>query len=460
MSQAGSGAARPHWSSRFAFIMVASGFAVGLGNIWRFPYLVGENGGSAFILVYLACAFGIGAPLIMAELMIGRRGRADVIGSIQNVASEAGVSTGWGRVGGLALVATFAILASYMVIAGWTLDYMLQAASGALAGQGAQQSAAAYEGLMADPLRLGFWSACVVAITAFAVGRGITGGIEKAARFLMPALFLGMIALAVYAAVVGDIERAIAFLFTPDFSRIDADVVLVAVGQAFFSVGVGFGTMISFGAYLDRNTSISGTAMNIVAADTAVALIAGLAVFPLVFGFGLPPGSGPGLVFVSLPVAFGILPGGSLVALFFFFLLFAAAITSCIGLFEPLVSWVSERRGLSRRLAVWLSAALVWVAGFATILSLNHWQDIHPAAWLGMQSQSTIFDLQDFLAVNILLPLGALLTAIFVGWRCRPSVWRDEAIADPSWAISLWSFAIRYLIPLAIGGIFASAFIG
>lgn len=459
MSTEFDGAPRSRWSSRYSFILVASGFAVGLGNIWRFPYLTGENGGSAFVLVYLACAFGIGAPLIMAELLIGRRGGMDVIGSIRKVASETGASARWGWIGGLGLIATFLILAYYVVIAGWTLDYMVQSASGAMAGQSAGQSQTAFDALMASPLRMAFWSACIVAISAFTVARGITGGLERVARILMPMLLLGLIALAIYAGCVGDMSRAVNFLFTPDFSKIDANAVLVAIGQAFFSVGVGFGTMISFGAYLDRDMSIAGVATTIVAADTAVALIAGLAIFPIVFGFGLAVGSGPGLVFVSMPIAFGTLPGGSFVGLFFFALLFAAAITSCIGLFEPLVSWAHQRHGLHRPRAILTVASAIWLTSLATVLSLNRWDSFYPLEALELFAESTIYAVQDFIAVNILLPLGALLTAIFAGWVVAPKIWRSEGHGDAGRVIGIWHSSMRYLVPLAILSIFASVFL-
>lgn len=453
------GAPRSRWSSRYSFILVASGFAVGLGNIWRFPYLTGENGGSAFVLVYLACAFGIGAPLIMAELLIGRRGGMDVIGSIRKVASEAGASPRWGWIGGLGLIATFLILAYYVVIAGWTLDYMVQSASGAMAGQSAAQSETTFDALMASPVRMAFWSACIVAISAITVARGITGGLERVARILMPMLLLGLIALAIYAGVVGDMSRAVDFLFTPDFSKIDAHTVLVAIGQAFFSVGVGFGTMISFGAYLDRDMSIAGVATTIVAADTAVALIAGLAIFPIVFGFGLAAGSGPGLVFVSMPIAFGTLPGGSFVGLFFFALLFAAAITSCIGLFEPLVSWVHTRRGLPRPRAIFITAFAIWLTSLATVFSLNSWDNFYPLAALAIFAESSIYAVQDFVAVNILLPLGALMTALFAGWVVARKTWWHEAQGDSVGVIGVWHMVMRYFVPLAILSIFASLFI-
>jgi NSS family neurotransmitter:Na+ symporter len=267
------------------FLMASIGFAVGLGNIWRFPYVVGENGGSAFVLVYLLFAFGIGVPLVMAEWTIGRRGSgaASASGSVREVARQSGASIAWGKVGSLAVLAVFMLMLFYTVIAGWTMDYLVRAASGAFQGINAERSKAMFDNLMANPLRLGFWHTVVVLLTVYINSRGLKGGIEKAVNILMPALFVSLLLMVGYASVIGDFGAAVDFLLTPDFSRLKADTMLMALGQAFFSIGIAMAVMITYGSYLDRQTSIPRNAFIVVGADTLVALLAGFAIFPLVF---------------------------------------------------------------------------------------------------------------------------------------------------------------------------------
>ena len=331
---AGAGA-QESWSSRLTFVMASVGFAVGLGNIWRFPYIVGESGGSAFIFVYLLFALAIGVPLVMAEWAVGRRGSgaASASGSVCLVAREAGVAERWSGVGTMAVIAAFMLLMTYTVIAGWTMDYFLLALRGTFSGIDAAGSQATYDAMLDSPLRLTFWHTVVVAATVFINARGINDGIERAVNVLMPALFLCIVLMMGYAWVIGDMPAAARFLLTPDFSRITGEVMLLALGQAFFSIGIAMAVMITYGSYLDRGTSIPHNAFIVVGADTLVAFLAGFAIFPLVFQHGLPPDAGPGLVFQTLPIAFGELPGGRLFGCVFFFLLIAAAITSCIGVF-------------------------------------------------------------------------------------------------------------------------------
>ncbi|RXZ66540.1 sodium-dependent transporter [Pelagerythrobacter rhizovicinus] len=448
------------WSSRLALIFAASGFSVGLGNIWRFPYLTGENGGAAFILVYLACAFGIGLPLVMAELMLGRRGKRGVVGSLQAVAAKSGASERWGWIGKLALLATFAILSYYVVIAGWTLDYMVRATTGTFAGIGRQDSTAVFQSLMDSPWRMIVWGAITIGVTGLAVGRGLQGGIEKVTGILMPLFFVGLVLFAGYALLVGDAASAMRFLFVPDFSKIDGAVIAMAVGQAFFSVGVGFGTMVSFGSYLEEDVSIGSTAAIIVAADTAVALVAGLTIFPFVFLYGLEVTSGPGLVFETLPVAFGAMPAGELVGLAFFFLLFIAAITSCVGLLEPLAKRVRAVLGMRLPAATAMLGLLVFVASLGTVLSFNEWAGVYPLSVFAPFAESTIYVVQDYIAVNVLLPVGSLLTAIFTGWFANRRFWAEELSIGGPIAKAFWLPAMRYVIPIAIATLLIWAQLG
>ena len=448
------------WSSRLSFVLAASGFAVGLGNIWRFPYLTGENGGAAFLVVYLLCAFGIGMPLIMAELMLGRHGKRGIVSSLRAVAGQSRASRKWSWIGVLALLATFLILSYYVVIAGWTLDYALKASEGAFSEVEPVQSTALFGELMESPWRMLGWTLATVALTGLVVARGLKGGIEKVTSFIMPLFFVGLILLAIYALFFGDMGSAIDFLFVPDFSKIDGTVVAMAVGQAFFSVGVGFGTMVSFGSYLDDDVSIASTAGIIVAADTAVALIAGLIIFPFVFRYGLEVTSGPGLVFETLPVAIGAMPAGQLVGVVFFLLLFIAAITSCVGLLEPLAARVRHWFDVRLSTATVIMSVLVALVSVGSVLSFNRWAEFHPLETFGVLADQTIYVVQDYVAVNIFLPLGALLMALFVGWFASKDIWREQLATSARIFAVCWLPVMRFVVPPAIASIMVISMLG
>lgn len=455
------GDVRENWTSRLTFIMASVGFAVGLGNIWRFPYIVGESGGSAFIFVYLLFALAIGVPLVMAEWAIGRRGTtASASTSIRSVAREAGVSTRWAGVGTMGVIAAFMLLITYTVVAGWTIDYFLLAIQGTFRGIDATGSAEVYDSLMASPLRLTAWHTVVVVVTVMINARGINKGIEKAVNVLMPALFLSVVLMVGYAAVTGDMAAAARFLLTPDFSRITADTLLVALGQAFFSIGIAMAVMITYGSYLGRTTSIPQNAFIVVGADTLVAFLAGFAIFPLVFAHGLPPDSGPGLVFQTLPIAFGELPGGQLFSSVFFFLLIAAAITSCIGVFAPILAWVEERLQCSRAKAATVGGIALWLLGMGSVLSFNLLAEFHPLSFLPNFSGMTYFATTDFIMANVLLPVGAILTAVFIGWRVSGAILRDELGLSDGVGFRLWQLLIRFVVPVAVGFIFISSVSG
>lgn len=440
-----------HWSGRLVFLMASVGFAVGLGNIWRFPYLTGENGGGAFVVIYLACAFGIGVPLLMAELMIGRRGGLSPIGSMRAVAAETGASKSWSGVGLMALAAVFLILTYYAVIAGWTMDYFVRALSDDFRGITANGSQNMFEGLKSSPLRLVFWQTVVIAVMVLVICRGVKAGIEKAVNILMPALFVCLITMVIYAAIAGDFAAGFKFLLKPDFSKVTAGTFLVAIGQAFFSIGIAMATMMTYGAYLDKKVSIRNSAVIVVSADTFVALLAGFAIFPLVFANGLEPGSGPGLIFETLPVAFGQMFGGRAFGAVFFLLLIAAAMTSCIGCMEPLISWAEEHRGIKRLKAALIGGAIVWAVGLGTVASFGGWSDVFPLAFIPVFEQATVYGIVDYVSANLLLPVGGLLMALFAGW----AISRDVALAElglhrDSLSFKVWRLVIRYLAPAAI----------
>jgi NSS family neurotransmitter:Na+ symporter len=451
-----------NWTSRRTFLMASIGFAVGLGNIWRFPYMVGENGGSAFVLVYLLFAFGIGVPLVMAEWTIGRRGSgaASASGSIREVARQSGVSVAWGNVGGIAVLAVFMLMLFYTVVAGWTMDYLVRAASGDFQGINAEQSKAMFDSLMANPLRLGLWHTVVVLLTVYINSRGINAGIEKAVNILMPALFVSLLLMVAYAGSVGDIGKAAAFLLTPDFSRVTADTMLMALGQAFFSIGIAMAVMITYGSYLDSETSIPRNAFIVVGADTLVALLAGFAIFPLVFAHNLQPDSGPGLVFQTLPMAFGELPGGQVFSSIFFLLLIAAAVTSCIGNFAPVVAWTEEKFSMSHAQAARTAGFFMWLLGLGSVFSFNLWSEFHPLSFIDRFEGMTIYDSLDYVMANVLLPVGAFLTSIFIGWIASNNAIRQEMGLPDGLAYKFWRILIRFIVPIAVAIIFVVSITG
>jgi len=441
---AGSG---EQWSSRWGFLLAAVGFAVGMGNIWRFPYVTGQNGGSAFLFIYLAFALGIGLPLLITELSIGRRGRNSASGSIRAVAEECGRSKAWGAVGGLGILCAFIILSYYTVISGWTLDYFLRAAKGSLNGISASESGAMFSGLMNNPGRLMFWNTAVHLLIILVVRQGVQAGIERAVKFLMPALFVTLIVMVIYGMVAGDMAAAARFLLEPDFSKVTFRTAMEAIGQAFFSIGIGMGSLIVFGAYLPKEFSIPRTATLVIFLDTGVALLAGFAIFPLVFAYGLEPSSGSGLIFETLPLAFGQMPGGQLFGSIFFVLLITAALSSCIGLAEGVVNWVDQHWRIPREKGVLLMSGAAWLLGILSIMSLSDWSEFYPLDFVPVFVGKTIFDSLDFLAANILLLIGGMLLAIFFGWLVPKQLKLDELGVSDGLFFGFWRFMIRFVIP-------------
>lgn len=456
------GKVQENWSNRLTFLMASVGFAVGLGNIWRFPYIVGENGGSAFVVVYLAFAFGIGVPLVMAEWTIGRRGAgaASASGSFRDVAAQSSLSPAWGNVGGIAIIAVFMLMLIYTTIAGWTMDYFVLAVTGAFDGITGDESRLLYEGLLVDPLRLIFWHTVVVILTVYINSRGLHGGIERAVNILMPALFVSLVLMVVYGLAVGDMAAAIEFLMTPDFSRLTGETMLIALGQAFFSIGIAMAVMITYGSYLDKQTSIPQNAFIVVGADTLVALLAGFAIFPLVFAHGMAPDAGEGLVFQTLPIAFGDLPGGRLFASLFFFLLIAAALTSCIGNFAPVVAWTEEKLNTSHSRAAFVAGFAMWLFGMGSALSFNLLADFHPFGFLDTFENMTLYDSFDYIMANTLLPVGAFLTSLFIGWFVSRESVREEMGLPDGLGFRTWRVLIRFVVPVALAFIFLGGIFG
>lgn len=431
------------WSSRFGFLMASIGFAVGLGNIWRFPYITGENGGGAFIIVYLICVFGIGVPILMGEILIGRRGRMSPMAAMRNVAVAEGRNPAWQWVGGVNLITAFLIEVVYCVVAGWVLYYLYIALTQGFADTTGAASAARFDALLTDVGGMMFWTLVGLAVTGLIIYAGVQRGIERAVRVLMPTLFGLLVLLAGYNVVAGGFQAATDYLFAADFSKVSPSMVLAAVGQAFFSVGVAMAGMMTFGAYLPKEVSITQSVLIIVSADTIVALVAGLVIFPAVFKFGLDPASGPGLVFQTLPIAFAQMPGGQIVAILFFLLLTVGAITSMVGLIEPVVSWVEEHRGLARHASTLLAVGAVAILSILSVLSYNV---LSGYQLFGKDLNGVV----DYVSNQMLLPLGGFLIACFVGWFVSRQTSEEElGIANPT-LFRLWHSSIRYLVPPAV----------
>ncbi len=435
-------AGTPVWSSRFAFIMASVGFAVGLGNIWRFPYVTGENGGGAFVIVYLLCVFAIGVPCVMAELLVGRRGQSSPSKSMAAVAEESGHSRAWGGVGGLGVFTAYMISITYAVVVGWVLWYLIQAAMTGFAGVDAASSSQDFDALLADGSTMLIMTVVGNLIVGGIIYAGVAGGIERAVTVMMPLLFALLVGLSIYNMFAGGFGETLSWLFTPDFSKIDGPTLLAAVGQAFFSIGVGMGGMMTYGSYLPANFSITRGAMVIVLADTMVALLAGFVVFPMVFNYGLDIAGGAGLIFQTLPVAFAQMPGGHVFAVLFFVMLSVAGVTSMVGLLESVTSWTDQRTTLGREMSAVVVVGSVTFCSIASVLSYNVWQDV---TLFGMNFNAASEGLYD----KITLPLGGLLIALFVGWFMKRELSFSE-LATGEQVFSIWHLLLRFVVVPAI----------
>jgi NSS family neurotransmitter:Na+ symporter len=447
------------WSSRFAVYLGTAGAAVGLGSIWRFPYLAGTSGGSAFILVFVLSCVLIATPLLAAEFALGRRSRRSPPEAAGAVARESGLSSRWNAIGVLGSVTAFLIFSYYAVIAGWVLAYAWKCAAGVLASAGPEHVGALWHNFRSDPLEVGAWHLMFVTLVVVISARGLRRGIEAANKIRAPGLLLLLLVLVVYSLSTGDVRRGLAFAFTPNFQAINAQVVLAAIGQAFYATGVGQAMMIAYGAYVEPGTSLVRTSLIITGSILLVSLLATLMVFPLVFAYGMDPAQGPALVFEVLPRVFTEMPGGRLIGTLFFVLLVLAALMPSIALLEPAVSWLIQRKSMHRMSAVCLVAAAAWFLGLGSVFSFNLWSEWHPLAFVRALADKTFFDVMDYVSANIMLPIGALLTSILVGWRVR-LVFTTEELAETTprvRAASRW--LLRYLCPLAILAVFVTALV-
>jgi NSS family neurotransmitter:Na+ symporter len=441
---------RERWSSDRMFLLAVIGGAVGLGNIWRFPYVAGESGGGVFLIMYVACVLVLSLPLKMAEVAIGKRGRGSPVSSFANLAEEHGRSRAWRFTGWSMSIAMLMTLSFYSIIGGWCLKYVFVSFDGSFRGLvDAAGTEALFDSVIRDPLVLGFWHLLFLAITVAIVALGIHKGIERVFKVLVPALMLILAALVVYATLYADFGAAAAFLFGFDFSKASVEMLLVATGQAFFSLGVGTGVFLTYGSYMPSTVSVASSMLVVGVVDTVVAVTAGLAIFPFVFGFGLSPASGPGLFFLTLPIAFGSLPAASVVAFFFFFVIFLAAVTSSVGMLECGISRFKERRPeYTARLAV-AGGGFSWLLGIFSVLSFNVWDGVAPLGFIPFFEGRSIFQSFDYLLASFVLPVNGILVALFVGWVLMPSS-SDIGFSTES-QYRPWRFLIRYVIPLALG---------
>ncbi len=443
---------RDSFASSFGVLVAMAGSAVGLGNLWRFPYLVGTNGGAAFIIIYLAIVFVLALPIMYAEFTVGRRAQSNVFGAFKKLAP----GSKWGIIGILAIICCILIVSFYSVVGGWTLDYLVKAVMGefssgreGLDGLFAQTVSSNWRPLLFMLLFVGTSSAVLLA--------GVKDGIEKYSKVLMPLLFLMVIIIAVRSVTLPGAGAGLDFLFKPDFSKVTANTFLDALGQAFFSLSVGFGIIFTYASYVNKNENLIKMSAQTAAADTTFAIIAGIAIMPAVFAFGISPSQGPGLVFVTLPYVFAQLPFGSVLAAIFFFVLYVAALTSAISLLEVAVAYVIEEFKINRKAAVLLVVAIVLFLGTFCSLSQGLLGDVKIFG-------NNIFDLFDKTTANIFIPLGALLIVLFAGWRMKWSDFEDEITSSGKHRINsvylkFIKFSVRYLAPVVIAVIMIRTFI-
>ena len=436
------------WIGKWTFILAATGSAVGLGNIWGFPYKAGTNGGGAFVLIYLGCILIIGIPIMISEIILGRRAGNSPINAMRSVALESNRSSLWQIVGWSGIFAGVLILSFYSVIAGICLNYIFISA----ASSGAITSPEQFTNVISSPINLIFWHSVFMILTALIVSAGIKDGIGRMVKILMPLLGFLMIFMVIYSIINGDFSRAMSFLFASDFSTVTSDTLLQAMGQAFFSLSLGMGSIMAYGAYMPKDQKVVSTSFTVASLDTLIAILAGLAIFPIIFAFNLEPNSGPGLVFVSMLSAFNQMQFGQFIGPLFFILLSVAALSSSISLLEPGVAYLSEENILSRRRSAEIISFFIWILGIGSALSFNIWSDF------SLIGDRNFLDSMDFIANQILLPLGGMLIAIFVGWFMKKSLIEDELGSINTSLYFLWRFFVKFIAPVCVGYIFYRQF--
>ncbi len=430
---------RESWGTRFGFIMATAGSAVGLGNIWRFPYTTGEEGGGAFLLIYLLFIMVFGLAVVMAELVVGRMTQRNPVGAFKRLGGGQ-----WPLVGMMGVVAGFVILSFYIVVAGWTLAYVFLMAHGSLADASPANLEQVFGEFISNPIEPVLYAGIFMGLCALVVAHGIGSGIERASKIFMPILFLILIVLVVRSITLPGAEEGIRFFLIPDWDKVSTNTFTAAIGQAFFSLSLGMGALITYGSYMPKDHNLPADASMVVVLDTSVAILAGFAILPAVFAAGLSPGAGPGLTFITLPAVFAAIPGGQFFGILFFILLAIAALTSAVSLLEVVVAYFVDEHKMSRRKATIMVSLICFGLGIPSSLSLGVWD----AKFM----DKGFMDWMEYLSVNLMLPVGALFTALFVGWRLGPKA--IKAITNegtlPVPATGLWLFILRYLAPLGI----------
>lgn len=440
---------RDSFGSKLGIIAAAAGSAIGLGNIWRFPYVAGENGGAAFLLIYVLFIISIGIPVMLSEFTIGRRAQRNPYGAFKLLKP----GQPWYLIGIMGIAAAFMILAFYSTIAGWTLEYLIHAFRNDFQGKTSTELTEMFNAFQQGGIRPVIWQVIFMFLTAFVVFRGVKKGIERYAKILMPILLLLIIIICIRSITLPGAGEGLAFLFKPDFSKINGQVVLEALGQAFFSLSIGMGTLITYGSYIKKKENLSNTAYAVTAADTFIAILAGIAIFPAVFAFGINPAEGEGLAFITLPNIFTSMAGGYYWALSFFILLVIAALTSTISVLEVVVAYFSEELNIPRKRATVIASVLITILGVLCTLSQG------PAENLGLFGAS-LFSNMEYLSANVLLPLGGLLIVVFVGWIMGKENVRDELTNGGTYkgrVFSVFIVLVRVLAPIAIAIVFLNS---
>lgn len=442
---------RDGFGSKLGIIAAAAGSAIGLGNIYRFPCELGNNGGAAFLLVYLIVVVFLGIPVMLSELVIGRRGQSNAVGAFKKLAPK----SAWPIVGYMGVLCGFIIFAFYSTISGWTLEYIVKSVSNSFQGKDLAAMEQDFSNFHDMGWRNVMWQAIFIFLTGFVVFKGVQNGIERYAKILMPVLLVILVILGVRSATLPGAKDGLVFLFKPDFSKITGKVLISALGQGFFSLSLGMGALITYGSYIKKDDNLTSTAFSVVLSDTLIALLAGIVIFPAAFSFGINPQAGMGLVFNTIPMIFNQMMGGYWFCIIFFVLLAIAALTSTISLLEVVVAYLSEELHIKRQWATVLACVATMLIGSFASLSLKSNTSL---AFGGR----TVFDWMDFISSNILLPLGGVLIVLFVGWKLGKSHFFDEVtnsgkLKSPLKRIIL--FIIRYLAPLAIIVIFISGLI-
>ncbi|MFO7809641.1 sodium-dependent transporter [Guyparkeria sp.] len=436
----------PEWSGRLAFILASAGSAVGLGNIWKFPYIMGDNGGGAFVMIYLACLLIVATPILISEVMLGRRARSNPIIGMGKLADQAGVSRGWQVIGWMGVLTGFLILSFYSVVMGWALSYVEKAANGAFVGASPEAIEGLFEGLVGNPGTLLFWHTVAMVMTVTVVARGVRGGLELATRVMMPLLIVILVLLFGYNIGTPGFVPAMEFMFAPDFTQVNAETFLVALGHAFFTLSLGMGAIMVYGSYMPRGTSIVRAGIWIIVLDTGIALLAGMVIFPIVFSNGMSPEQGAGLIFQTLPLALGQMDWGYWLAIVLFVLVSIAAWTSAISLVEPAVSYLWERFRIRRLHSAIAVGVATWSLGVLAALSFNLLGDV---TLFG----KNVFGLLEFTTANVLLPAGGMLIAIFAAWRL-PRAASAEELGLSGWCYDLWWWLAAIVAPLGVALVF------